>query len=278
MTLRNSIHVGPQSHCLTIVLSGCVACSAALAFADSKPVPRIASRVASSPAAVNQKLLNALDLARSSLDGLEAVEDYEATLSKQEVVGRKLVQHKMLVKIREEPFSVYVRFLKPHSGREVIFVDGKNDGRLLAHGTGLEALVGTVKLDPMGRDALKESRYPITMVGMANMARKVIEQWESEVGHEDVEVTYYPNAKLGSLECTVLETKHNEPKDGVKFHMTRLYIEKERKLPIRVEQYGFPDKTGGKPVLLEEYTYLDVKTNTAMTDSDFDTSNPAYDF
>ena len=51
--------------------------------------------------------------------------------------------------------------------------------------------------------------------------------------------------------------------------MTRLYIDNKTRLPIRVQQYGFPRKSGGKPPLIEEYTYSNVKRDKKIGDSDF---------
>ncbi|NOX55736.1 MAG: DUF1571 domain-containing protein [Planctomycetes bacterium] len=245
---------------------------------ESDPVAQLATRVAPAPQDANPKLVAALKIARSSLDALASIRDYEAIFVKRELLGKKLVTQRMFLKLREKPFSVYVRFLSPHKGREVIYVEGKNGGHLLAHGTGLEALAGTVRLHPTSRDALKDNRYPITMLGMTKMVRKIIEQWERELSDEDVQVKYYPNAKLGTVECIVLETTHQRQHPGARFYRTRLFIEKERKLPIRVEQYAFPRRARQKPMLVEEYTYMDIRTNVGLTDHDFETSNPAYDF
>jgi outer membrane lipoprotein-sorting protein len=52
--------------------------------------------------------------------------------------------------------------------------------------------------------------------------------------------------------------------------MARIYFDDELKIPIRYEAYDFPTQEGGKPVLLEEYTYLDVKVNNGFTDKDFE--------
>ncbi len=226
----------------------------------------------------NQKLAAAVRLAEAYLKAMDQVRDYEAVFVKKERVGKRLKTQKMFLKLREQPFSVYIRFLQPNAGREVIYVAGRNNGYILAHGTGAEALAGTVRIHPYSREAMKESRYPITMAGMRNMLRKVIEQWKRELNDPDVQVTYYPNAKLGNVACVVLQTVHTRAHHDAHFYMTRLFIDKERRLPIRVEQYGFPRKAGESPPLVEEYTYLNVRVNVGLTDFDFETSNPSYDF
>ncbi|MCP3695353.1 MAG: DUF1571 domain-containing protein, partial [Planctomycetaceae bacterium] len=35
---------------------------------------------------------------------------------------------------------------------------------------------------------------------------------------------------------------------------------------------------GAKPEVVEEYTYLNLKINVGLTEEDFDTKNPKYNF
>lgn len=224
------------------------------------------------------ELAPALRMAREADATFQKIEDYTATFHKDEVVGKRRIRQEMLIKVREDTFSVYLKFLKPDAGREVLYVDGKNDGNLLTHGTGLGAVVGTLELDPKGRLAMEDSRYPVTIIGMRKMVQKVIAQWQSELTLSGVKVNFYPNAKIGSLECRVVQTTHAKEQPGAKFHMTRLYVARSTGLPVRIEQFAFPSKTGAKPIMLEQYTYLDIKTNAGLKSIDFDTRNPKYDY
>jgi hypothetical protein len=47
-------------------------------------------------------------------------------------------------------------------------------------------------------------------------------------------------------------------------------------LPVRYEAYDFPVHAQSPPQLIEEYTYVDMKVNVGLNDSDFDPANPAY--
>ena len=47
---------------------------------------------------------------------------------------------------------------------------------------------------------------------------------------------------------------------------------------VRVEQNGYPPKSGGQPPIVEEYTYSGIKTNVGLGDGDFDARNPKYVF
>jgi hypothetical protein len=49
-------------------------------------------------------------------------------------------------------------------------------------------------------------------------------------------------------------------------------------VPIRYEAYDWPARQGGDPVLLEEYTYMNLQINQGFTDADFNVQNAKYNF
>lgn len=243
---------------------------------------RVAKRSSERTTADEHPLTKPLKIVQQSRKALDDVKDYTATFSKRERLGRggrKLLSQTMKMKFRDEPFSVYFYFQsKDAAGREVIYVKGQNRGQLLVHeGSGLASFVGTLSFAPTANDVMKENRYPITEVGLKNMADKVIAQWEEEAKYGETTVKYYNNAKLGNVECVAIESTHPQPRRQFKYHMTRVYIDKKSKLLVRVEQYGWPSG-GGQPPILEEYTYSNIQTNVGLTDVDFDQRNPRYKF
>lgn len=224
-------------------------------------------------------LMPALELAKSSRESTVKLGSYSTTFIKREVLKDKEepVRQVMEMKFREEPFSVYLKFIEPHAGREVIYMEGKNKGKLQVHESGIASIVGIVTVAPDGKEVMKENRYPLTMIGMTKMLDKIIEQWTAELKLPGCEVKTYAQAKVGEIECKMIESIQTKEQAGVKFHKTRLYIDKKTNLPVRVEQYGFAKK-GAEPTLIEEYTYSDIKTDVKLSDLDFDTKNTAYKF
>lgn len=245
-----------------------VGCSAISAFAQdnaAKVDPR-------------HPLAPALEHAYAARQKLAEVKDYEALFTKQELVGRRMRATSMKLKLREQPFSVYLQYVTPHQGREVLFVSGRNNNQLLAHETGIKAIAGTVSLAIDSEDAMDGNRYPITMIGMSKLLDQIVAQWESESQYGECNVQYYPDAKVGDVACKVVESSHPQPRKQFKFQKTRLFINSQTGLPVRVEQYSFPQAEGGKAPLVEEYTYSQVRTNLGLTDRDFDHKNPNYAF
>jgi hypothetical protein len=266
---------------LAVVLSGSAA-SAQPGSLLSAPNPTAQASAAggkSPPVDERHPLAPALKLARSSRKALESVRDYQCLIIKRENVNGTMITQTMEMKFREEPFSVYLKFQEPNPGREILFVKGQNDGKLLAHeGSGLKALVGTVPLALDDARIKAENRHPITEIGMRNLIEKVITQWEFEGQYGEATVQYFPDAKIGGVSCPAIECTHPRPRRQFQFHLSRLYIDAQSNLPVRIENYGFPTAAGQEPPLMEEYTYVKVQTNVGLTNNDFSTKNPAYKF
>jgi hypothetical protein len=233
----------------------------------------------------------ALAMARESLAHIEQnVTDYTCTLVKRERVQGELLDHEfMSCKIRhprvqetdEVPFGVYLNFLKPDAvrGREVVYVEGRNEGKIVAHEGGLKGrFLPTVSLLPTSALAMRGNRYPITEIGILTLTRRLIEKGERDRKCGDCKVRMVDGAKVRNRVCTMLEVTHHEQKPQYDFHLARVFLDNQLNVPIRYEAYGWPAQPGHAPPLLEEYTYMDIRINVGLTDADFDTNNTNYRF
>jgi len=239
-----------------------------------------ASTLAGAQPGAPHVLSPALEAARSSRGALQQLPAYTCTFTKQEQIKKApLLRQVMTLKFRREPFSVYLKYDDPHAGREVIYVEGKNKGKLQVHEpSGIASFVGTISLAPTSGDAMKENRYPVTMIGMEKMIETAISDWEEALKYADVQVDSYPQAKVGDVECSMFEVTHPASRPALKYHKSRVYFDKKTNLPVRSEQYGFPTKAGEAPPLFEEYTYSDLKIDAPLADADFDINNNSYSF
>jgi hypothetical protein len=223
-------------------------------------------------------LLPVLHWAESGLPAIEKIKDYSATLVQHERVRGKLAPRQFIViKIRHRPFSVYACFKSPVSmaGQEVIYVAGRNQGRLWAHRPGLAV---TANLFPDGLIAMTNRRYPVTEIGLANLVRRLVEVGKQDLKHGECEVKYLAGAKVNGRVCTVIEAVHPTPRDYFRYHLARIFVDDELKVPIRYESHDWPSEAGGDAPLIEEYTYLALKLNNGFSDLDFSPQNPQYNF
>jgi hypothetical protein len=237
---------------------------------------------AAEPASDEHPLDASIRWAQESLARMERIADYSATMvSREQVAGVDTGCKQMFLKVRHEPFSVYLRFLAPAAakGREAIYVAGQNDDKLLGHETGLMAKIGTVALKPDGLIAMRGERYPITKIGIANLLRELIASAESDKQIDSpVEVSYFKNAKVDGRSASGIQVLHPERHPKHEFYKALIFIDDELGIPIRYAAYDWPKMEGGELPVIDEYTYQDLKVNEGFTDDDFSIENPDYDF
>ena len=250
------------------------------------PTPKIAA-----PAKAPHPLDRALETAHMSLSNMRSeINDYSAILAKREQINGVVGDPSyMNVKIRcprnkddgtVSPFSIYMKFLKPKefSGREVIWVDGQNDNKLMVHEAG--GLIGmrTFHLDPCCILAMRGQRYPIYEAGLENLIVKLIEKAERDRAAGPCTVNYKEGAEINKRKCSLIELVHEERRPPYEFHKAQVFIDDELQLPVRYAAFDWPKTPGEDPLLIEEYTYYNVKVNIGLNDRDFDPKNPAYKF
>jgi hypothetical protein len=200
-------------------------------------------------------------------------------------VDGKLTDYQyMFCKIRHErkwsnrvvtPFSVYLQFLGPASvkGREVLYVAGENDGKLIARKGGGRFSYVTLSLDPLNESAMRGNRYPITEIGMQNLVKRLIERGEEQIDRDlvasECRVQFLRQAKINGRVCTCIHVSYPMPRDKPRLNLMRIYVDDQLGVPIRYEAYASPDVQDGPLQLLEEYTYLKLKLNVGLRDEDF---------
>lgn len=234
-----------------------------------------------SPAPGEHPLVPAVRWAKECLHNMRNIHDYSAKLAKRERIDGTLTDYEYLkVKVRHEPFSVYISFIGPArvKGQEAIYVKGRNEGKLLAHSNGMKKIFGTVSLHPDSMLAMTGNRYPITEMGIRRLTERLIEVGEHDSHFGECEVKAFPNTKINGRDCVCLRVIHPVQRREFIFSMAKIYVDSELNIPVRYEAYDWPHEPGGEPLLTEEYTYLDVRLNNGFTDRDFEVTNPEYQF
>jgi hypothetical protein len=157
----------------------------------------------------------------------------------------------------------------------VIWVDGQNNNRLIAHEGGLKNLL-TVNLDPDSTLAMLGNRYPITEIGIENLLVRFVEIGEKIKAAGECQVTLNHRVTVDDRPCTLIELRQLRRENDQDFFRSEVYIDHETSLPIRYLAYDWPEKEGGDPPLIESYTYKNLSLNVGLSDEDFDPENEAY--
>jgi hypothetical protein len=214
---------------------------------------------------------------RGVLDHIDQqVHDYSCTLIKRERLDDELGERQhIFMKVRQQPFSVYMHFLQPHKDREVLYVAGMNDGDLIALDGGWKRkIMAPVSLDPEGMLAMSGQKYPITRVGMRNLCEEYLKTLEEDIQYSECEVDINPNSRIGGRSATLIQVMHPTPRKAFRSHISRIFLDNELRVPVHFDAFLWPAEANGTPPLEESYTYTNLKINQGFTSKDFDKENP----
>jgi hypothetical protein len=200
-----------------------------------------------------------------------AVKDYTCMLVSQENVNGKLLDANYIqLKMKAEPFSVHMRWAAPEKskGQEVAFVLGKNNNKMRVN----SKLLGGglwLSIDPNDKRVTQHSRHNILEAGIGNMIEQTLVQWDKDrkLGKTAVKTAVF---LCNGKSCHKVELTRLAKDPAFYCHRTVIYLEKESKLPIRLDNYDWPREggpAGGE--LLESFSYVNLEFNVGLKDADF---------
>ena len=213
-----------------------------------------------------------------SRDAVAELEEYGCTFTKREREKGKLGPYQTSqMKLRHEPFSVYMKSTAPKDeyGQQVIYVEGENDGRMIAHGAGMKKALGTMRLE---LDSFLAGGSTITEAGMLHMITVLADRHKKDPAYLEGTFRTWTGVKVGDRPCRCIELTY--PNDGGAFTIaeSRLYIDEETHFPLRYERRDWTEKSDTETILIKEYLYSKIKVNPGFTDEDFDYKNSEYGF
>jgi hypothetical protein len=251
----------------------------AVAAGQAKPVAEVPNRVAfdfNKQRPDEHPLAPVVRVFKACIDDMDRnVRDYSCTLVKQERIDGELAeQQHIFMRIRHEPFSVYMSFLKPFTGREVLWVAGQNNGEMVVLEAGWKrSVLGKLSLDPQGAVAMRGQKYPITKVGFRNLTAELLRTFEHDMRYEECEVHSATDKKISNRETTMVQIVHPIARQNFRAHITRVFFDNELRVPIHYDAYLWSQQPGGRPPLEESFTYTNLKINNGYTARDFDANN-----
>jgi hypothetical protein len=224
-------------------------------------------------------LLAALEAA---CERLGRVEGYTATFRKRERIGGVLgPEQSMAMKLRHRPFAVYLKYLSHRAGREVIYAEGRNENKLVAHNGGWSRLIAPrLALDPTDPLALAHNRHPVTEAGLAHLARSLADACRDDLNDPGVAVTLDRVTEGGRAWWRATQD-YSVRRPGRAFTRVEVHFDPETGLPLRLDGYDWPEPgpaPAGDPPLGEQYRFENLALDAPLGDPDFDPDNPAYAF
>jgi hypothetical protein len=208
----------------------------------------------------------------SCREAYKSVKDFTATILRRErVKGELCSQETIFMKFRNNPFSIYMQWVKePHKAREVIYVEGQNGNKILAH-----EIVGPLnimmKVDPNAPEAVNESRHRITDSGIGKAIESLIRVCEAAQKAGDLKLFYVGEYTVDSRPTEVL-LRMLPQKPGYPYHLVVLHIDREMKLPVKFVSLNWNYEVE------TVFEYSGLKLNVGLTDADFSTRNKEYNY
>lgn len=236
---------------------------------------------------VQKTLQRKLELLNKGLAFLATTPDYTAQFSKLEVVDGVLLEEQTTsMKLSHKPFSVYMKWQDFDTGREVIYGDGLNEGKLLVHPGGWKARLPPISMDPESSLAKAESRHPITQIGLANLAKTILSSHQRDLERRAiVKCDQADNQLIAGRDCLCFVTEFRDAKSSPEYRKSVVMIDKEWNVPLFIKNFAWPTDAVtavgeelDTATLIEQYTYADVKFRANLTAFDFDRTNEDYSF
>ena len=213
---------------------------------------------------------------------------YTAKFFKRELVaGTMDGGQQMNIKIRHAPFSIYMKWLTGDKGREVLYVEGQNDGEMIVKMGGIKGrLLPAMKLDPYGSLALSKSRHPVTRLGLVNLADEVLIHRHEELQREPLACTCWmaDHASFNERPCYCVSVEYPSPDIKKEYRKSVLLLDKEWMVPVSIQNYSWAgseqaDLTGAEldeATLIEHYGYSEINILPEIADAEFDRKNGDY--
>ena len=201
----------------------------------------------------------------------QSVNDYTGILHRREFVGGKVREESDIIFKFMKPEHYYLKWTgKKYHGTEVIFVRGKYDDKMVVHLGGILGFFN-LSLNPEGRLARRNNRHSITEAGIGTIIQRANEYYLVSRERKDGAITYEGEKEINGKALMLFKSVFPEGK-GYYGHIILLYFDKELSLPVKITVYGWEDE------FLEDYHYENIELNTGLTEKDFDTKNPEYNF
>ncbi|MCX6357741.1 MAG: DUF1571 domain-containing protein, partial [Candidatus Aureabacteria bacterium] len=189
--------------------------------------------------------LEILGAARAKYD---SIQDYTATFNKQQRVGGTLYGEETILLKFKKPFMVYMKWIgSADTGREALWVKGKNTDRLLVHLGGMgNYFAPSFLLHPTGMLAMRKNLRPITESGMGSTITLILGMCEKAKKAGDLKIKYIGTGEIGGVPTWRFERLLPQ-KAGYSAHRMLLETDQATGFPLSVTNYGW------KGELLEKY-------------------------
>lgn len=197
---------------------------------------------------------------------IDRVQDYSATLVKQERINNTLKPVEMLeVLFKQQPFSVVMNW-KENAGKvdKLLYVEGQYDNKMIVHPTGLFRWVKSARRDPQSKEARQSSRRTCDQFGFYRSMDSLLNIYLQAQVQGDLRIGYVGKTLVDKRPCIAMERILPAQEE---YPYARLVMEfdVEYLLPTAITSYDWQGRLVGR------YVYKDLRFNIGLTQDMFTT-------
>ena len=198
----------------------------------------------------------------------ETIKGYAHSFDKHERInGVMRKPERCEVRFRETPFAVHMTWTEGAGlASKVLFVEGENNGKMLARGKGLLEYLGIQTRDVDGADAKASGRFTIAQFGFKKSTERTLASMTRAKENGKLFLKYegiVPVEKLGGQKChKFVRTPYDPPEEDQLSELT-LYYDTDHWLQVGAVLRDV------KGQLLGEYFFSNVQVNPAFSDKQF---------
>lgn len=195
------------------------------------------------------------------------IRDVTADLTRQELVGNRLQESETLHWVqRVEPHSLHLTWIgERRKGREVVYVQGSNDDKVLVHEPGaLSRIKPVLRFAPTSAAMSYGSRYSITVVGYQALVKRIVQNYDDAARRGSVNVVDFGTLQHEGYKTRAFKVVLDFPGTQTgDYHSMIVWFDVATGLPVHFVGVDSND------VLLEDYLWKSLKVNQDLTDADF---------
>ena len=222
-----------------------------------------------------------LDLAEQRLVEFNRdVRTYQCIVHRKERVnGQLMPRQAAFLRVRQKPFSVYLKVVGGQSdGRELIWNPTRYGYQVIVHNGGRRFAFVTTALDPDSDLVRAETNHRVQDWGIAQGLETMIAILKEELKQPDVQVEYFKGAKVDGRGAFGAKITHPARRQGMKFYQALVLIDHQLRLPVYYQAVGWPQPPNNRSHVIEEFSFTRWQFNVSLDARHFWHGHSGYDF
>ncbi|HDS09624.1 MAG TPA: DUF1571 domain-containing protein [Firmicutes bacterium] len=193
------------------------------------------------------------------------IDTYNTIMTKQIRLKNKVTEKETMEIYFKKPFSVKLISKNQDKDQVIVYIEGKNDGKMIVR---LKTVIDSyvrLKVDPEGKLAMKNQLHSVKEASLGKTIDLIVKNLRRGLEENKLQLDY--NGKENKYNTTLYSFTgffNAAEEDGYFCKKAVIKVDSELKLPREIIIYDWEDN------IREWYEYLEIRLNVTITDAVFD--------